>query len=205
VFVLLQRSLTIIPSSVFIIRFAERRIDQLLDPALLDYSPLSSEFDSVQFESEWSFLRPFSGKKKAGHISSLSSSSTPLRLGTQSSPTTPNRPPSPSVSQTTLSSSTSRGLSSLRQSFSRVHTLSTAAPLHSLPSPADLISFLTALHTLLTLSEVNPVLTTQLWSQVMYWTSCKACAWNLHELEFADTAPGEIFNRVLTRKKYLCR
>jgi hypothetical protein len=24
-----------------------------------------------------------------------------------------------------------------------------------------------------TLSDVNPALTTQLWSQVMYWTSCK--------------------------------
>lgn len=48
-------------------------------------------------------------------------------------------------------------------------------------------SFLTALHTLLTLSDVNPVLMIQFWSQVMYWTSC------------------EIFNRILTRKKYLCR
>ncbi len=51
---------------VFIIRFAERRIDALLDAALLDYSPLSSEFESIQFESEWSFLRTFgAGKKKA--------------------------------------------------------------------------------------------------------------------------------------------
>jgi len=40
---------------------------------------------------------------------------------------------------------------------------------------------------MLTLSDVNPALTTQLWSQVMYWTSC------------------EMFNRILTRKKYLCR
>ncbi|KAJ6509454.1 DIL domain-containing protein [Mycena vitilis] len=163
---------------VFIIRFAERRIDQLLDAALLDYSPLGSEYDSIQFESDWSFLRSFTGKKKAPSIAIPP-------------PTTPNRPASPSGS---MSASTSRGFSSLKQSFSRARAGSTATPIQSLfsdgpppTSPADITSFLTALHTLLTLSDVNPVLTTQLWSQVLYWTSC------------------EMFNRILTRKKYLCR
>ncbi|KAJ7492702.1 hypothetical protein FB451DRAFT_1219300 [Mycena latifolia] len=169
---------------VFIIRFAERRIDQLLDAALLDYSPLASEFDSVQFESEWSFLRPFTGKKKAPPAPSAT-----IRI--PPTPPSPNRPASPSGS---ISASTSRGFSSLKQSFSRARASSAATPVQSLfsdppppPSPADVTSFLTALHTLLTLSDVNPALTTQLWSQVMYWTSC------------------EIFNRILTRKKYLCR
>ncbi|KAJ7092642.1 DIL domain-containing protein [Mycena epipterygia] len=171
---------------VFIIRFAERRIDQLLDAALLDYSPLASEFDSVQFESEWSFLRPFAGKKKAPPPTSM-----PVNIRIPPGPPSPSRPSSPSGS---ISASTSRSFSSLKQSFSRARAPSAATPLQSLfsdapppPSPADVTSFLTALHTLLTLSDVNPALTTQLWSQVMYWTSC------------------EIFNRILTRKKYLCR
>ncbi|KAJ7783698.1 DIL domain-containing protein [Mycena maculata] len=175
---------------VFIIRFAERRIDQLLDAALLDYVPLASEFDSVQFESEWAFLRPFTGKKKAAPLPSISSGS--VRAGVAPTPPSPNRPASPSGS---ISASTSRGFSSLKQSFSRARAPSAATPIQSFfsdtspppPSPADVTSFLTALHTLLTLSDVNPALTTQLWSQVMYWTSC------------------EIFNRILTRKKYLCR
>ncbi|KAJ6621651.1 DIL domain-containing protein [Mycena sp. CBHHK59/15] len=174
---------------VFIIRFAERRIDQLLDAALLDYSPLASEFDSVQFESEWSFLRPFTGKKKAPPPSSLSSGT--IRTGLPPTPPSPSRPASPSGS---ISASTSRGFSSLKQSFTRARAQSASTPIQSFfsdapppPSPADVTTFLTALHTLLTLSDVNPALTTQLWSQVMYWTSC------------------EIFNRILTRKKYLCR
>ncbi|KAJ7932480.1 DIL domain-containing protein [Mycena leptocephala] len=169
---------------VFIIRFAERRIDQLLDAALLDYSPLASEFDSVQFESEWSFLRSFTGKKKA-----------PATLAaTARIPPTPPSPNGLPASPAGLSTSTSRGFSSLKQSFSRARASSAATPLQSLfsdgpppTSPADITSFLTALHTLLTLSDVNPALTTQLWSQVLYWTSC------------------EMFNRILTRKKYLCR
>ncbi|CDO73489.1 hypothetical protein BN946_scf185013.g124 [Trametes cinnabarina] len=143
---------------VFIIRFAERRIDTLLDAALLDYSPLSSEFESIQFESEWSFLRSFAGgKKKANGATSASAAST---------------------------------------TFSRTRAPSSATPLQSLFSdaspgsqttPKDVISFMTALHTILILSGINPALITQFWSQVMYWTAC------------------EIFNRVLTRKKYLCR
>ncbi|KAJ2920383.1 hypothetical protein MD484_g178, partial [Candolleomyces efflorescens] len=54
-------------------------------------------------------------------------------------------------------------------------------------SPYELTSFLTALQTLLVFADINPLFTTQLWSQVFYWTSC------------------EIFNRVITRKKYICR
>jgi hypothetical protein len=35
-----------------------------------------------------------------------------------------------------------------------------------------LTSFLTALHSFLVMSDVNPALITQLWSQVFYWTGC---------------------------------
>ncbi|KAF9044627.1 hypothetical protein BDZ89DRAFT_1059099 [Hymenopellis radicata] len=172
---------------VFVIRFAERRVDQLLDPALLDYSALGSDFESVQFESEWSILRPFTGKKKPTPAATNTLRAPP------SSPPSPGRPASPTPTQATISPSASKAFSSLRQSIARGRSGSTAqTPLHSLfpappPCPDDLVAFLTALHTLLTLSDINPALITQLWSQVMYWTSC------------------EMFNRILTRKKYLCR
>ncbi|KAJ3734754.1 DIL domain-containing protein [Lentinula guzmanii] len=167
---------------VFIIRLAERKIDELLDSSLLEYSSLGSEFESVQFESDqWSFLRPFSGKKKtapptASAHSTIRGPPSPLPL----------RPPSPSPSVSSFSS--------IRQSIRARASSSTPTPLQSLfpvnsqaPSPSHLTSYLTALHTFLTLSDINPALITQLWSQVMYWTSC------------------EMFNRVLTRKKYICR
>ncbi|KAF9481033.1 hypothetical protein BDN70DRAFT_804202 [Pholiota conissans] len=175
---------------VFIIRYAERRIDQLLDAAILSYTPMASEFEAVQFESEWSFLRPFSGKKKPPP--------SPGRGMTPGTPPTPspNHPISPTTSQSTISTSASRGFSSLRESVNRARGQSSATPISSIfqdatsqaqPSSLDLTSFLTSLHTLLMLSDINPVIITQLWSQVMYWTSC------------------EIFNRVITRKKYICR
>ncbi|KAJ7596949.1 DIL domain-containing protein [Mycena floridula] len=165
---------------VFVIRYAERRTDQLLDAAILEYSSLGETFEPVQFESEWSFLRPFTGKKKITPSNTLRGPSA--------------SPPNPTSNGSLSTSPTHKGFSSLRQTFSRARASSTHSPLQSLftdpaaPSAStNLLSFLTALHTLLTLSDINPAFITQLWSQVMYWTSC------------------EIFNRVLTRKKYLCR
>ncbi|KAF8640500.1 hypothetical protein AX17_000162 [Amanita inopinata Kibby_2008] len=173
---------------VHIIRFIERRIDQLFDASLLDFYPPASDVDAVQFESEWSFLRPFSGKKKAPQPASTRGA-TPA-----SPPTSPGRPVSPTASYATIPASTSKSFSSLKQTFTRARASSSATPLSSLfpdapppPTPKDLTSFLTAVHTLLVLSHVNPALIVQTWSQVMYWTAC------------------ELFNRVLGRKKYLCR
>jgi hypothetical protein len=167
-------SKTLVPSVygihlVFIIRFAERRIDQLLDNTILTYAPLGSESETIQFESEWSFLRPFSGKRIGALPSPGSRSNVP------SSPSTPHLPISPSKNQATVPSSTSRGLSSLRQTLSRSRgqSLSSLFQDSPHPSPFVLISFMTSLHTLLVMSNINPVIITQLWSQVMYWTSCQ--------------------------------
>ena len=156
--------------AVFIIRFAERRIDQLLDVTILSYVPVASELEAVQFESEWSFLRPFTGKRKAPPVSPSGKN---MAL---TPPTSPHRPLSPSRNQPTVSSSASRGFSSLRQTITRAR--GQAPPSSAFqesppsPSPFDLTSFLTSLHTLLVFSDINPAITTQLWSQVVYWTSC---------------------------------
>lgn len=164
---------------VFIIRFAERKIDELMDAALLDHSPLASEFESVQFESDqWSFFRSF-GSKKRGAPSNVHSSASSIRSNGPSAPPSPRQPPmSPTSATTTLTPSSSRGFQSLRQTIGRGRANS-STPLHllfaesqSTPTPESITAFLTALHTLLVLSGVNPALTTQLWSQIMYWTSC---------------------------------
>jgi len=193
--------------AVFIIRFAERQIDQLLDATILSYVPLASELEAVQFESEWLFLRPFVGKRKAATVSPSG------KIVMPTPPSSPHKPLSPTPSQPPASSSASRGFSSLRQTINRARGQS--SPVSSVfqapsppPSPLDLISFLTSLHTLLVLSDVNPAITTQLWSQVMYWTSC---TYNLpvrfypSNTSNMDNLLGEVFNRVITRKKYICR
>ncbi|KAI6047706.1 DIL domain-containing protein [Pisolithus marmoratus] len=172
---------------VFIIRFAERKIDQLLDAALLENSLIPA--DTVQFESEWSFLRPFTTKKKVP----TSASNASMRNGISSPPPhLPARPPSPSIQLIGGPPATPKTLSSLRHTFSRAKVPTTPTNIDNLDSSMsnglhELLAFLTALHILLTLSDINPVLITQFWSQVMYWTS------------------SEMFNRILTRKKYLCR
>lgn len=173
---------------VFIIRFAERKIDEHLDSALLDYAHPASDLESIQFESEWSFLRSLAGKRKNAQPGGTSSVPATIRNGSAQPSPDPTRPPSPPA----VGSPQQRTFSSFTQSFARNRGPTT--PLQALfqetsatPSPADVTSFLTALHTLLTLSGVNPALITQLWSQIMYWTAC------------------EMFNRILTRKKYLCR
>ncbi|KAI0687789.1 DIL domain-containing protein [Cytidiella melzeri] len=177
---------------VFIIRFAERRIDQMLDAALLDYTPLSSEFDAVQFESEWSFLRSFgAGKKKPAlppAINTLPPASPIMKSGTS----TPNASSTP-ARPTTPPNTAAGKFASLRNPFGRgrpptsVSLGGSLSDASSMTSPQEMTSFMTALQTFLRLANVNPALTTQLWSQVMYWAAC------------------EMFNRVLTRKKYLCR
>ena len=167
---------------------------------------MASEFEAVQFESEWSFLRPFTGKRKPPPVSPSGKNMVPTP------PTSPQRPLSPARNQPTASLSASRGFSSLRQTITRAKGQSSAPSLSSVfqeplpsPSPFDLTSFLTSLHTLLVLSDINPAITTQLWSQVIYWTSCTCnlpvgfSPINLNNLL------GEIFNRVITRKKYICR
>lgn len=161
---------------VFIIRFAERRIDQLLDASLLDYSPLSSEFDTVQFESEWSFLRSFgAGKKKPPPVLNNVSPGSPTL---KSAVTSPNLSAHSSRPTTPTSTATAK-FATLRQTFGRGRPPATptfGAPMSDpgpTPSPQDITSFMTALQTFLNMANINPALSTQLWSQVMYWAACE--------------------------------
>lgn len=144
-------------NTVFIIRFAERRVDELLDAAMLEHVPVPSDLDAVQFESEWSFLRSFGSKKKA-----------------TAPPPSPNPPKSPTLGPSRSNASIGQ---TIQQSL-RPRTQTGTTPLQSLfpdgpqsPSPADIVSFISALHILMTESGINPALITQVWSQVMYWIS----------------------------------
>ncbi|KLO14496.1 hypothetical protein SCHPADRAFT_872681 [Schizopora paradoxa] len=181
-----------------LVRVTERRIDKLIDDALLEHAPLSSELETVQFESEWSIFRsPFSSKKKISSTLTPSSTTNSIKSTKPTSPLSPSRPSSPLPPQSvSLAPSTPKAsFSSLRQSFNRARGSASISSLQSLltdgpnevNSLANLTSFLSAFQMFLTESGINPALITQIWSQVMYWTSC------------------EVFNRILTRKRYLCR
>jgi hypothetical protein len=168
---------------VFIIRFVERRIDQLLDPAIMEYLPPNSQADGVQFESEWSFLKALSNRKKA-----------PPAPASSVPDTTTSRQRSATV--TPSSSSGSNGnpaFQSVRHSMSRIRTPS-ATPMQATfsdgpasLSPADAIYFLDAMHTFMLITGINPALIVQIWSQVFYWTACTC---------LSVSAAGSVSNRL---------
>ncbi|KAJ1310241.1 hypothetical protein OPQ81_006983 [Rhizoctonia solani] len=197
---------------VYVVRGVEQSIDEKIDACLIEHAPLASEFESIQFEGEWSFFRSLTPKKRQPPPPSYAlfnqSNGDMVQITPHGSPKTDIRPGSPG------SGAASPGLKgfseSLRNTLTRKQAASAVAglngsssadpgmpgnrvnmdvvpPVITGPQPADVIALLGGAHTLLTLYGVNPTLTIQLFSQVLSWAAC------------------EMFNRILTRKKYLCR
>ncbi len=215
---------------VFIIRDAERRIDKVLDAAMLDHEAIPG-LEEVRFEGEWKFMKTLAGSVKGiGQSSSLSqgmtsspSSRRPISqiFGASRTVDTPplSRPQSANTSEeATLSSSPSvggngrashpfgpatighsgfrsvRGDGSPRKgagdSLRAVREVSynvSATDLLSAPTPRTISSLLTSTLQVLQFYEINPAIIVQALSQIFFWVGC------------------ELFNRVLTRKRYLCR
>jgi len=187
---------------VFIIRVAERRIDAIFDAALLDYETLE-DFDDVRFEGEWTLFRSFGGKKRR---ELLPKASQIFNSGS----------PNPGAS---IESSPSGLLGALRDNVSAASPLKALASRASIQdlrghasrstsmdslatvggggangmggtdrlSPVHVTDILSGVLMVLQLYDVNPAITIQAFSQIFFWIAC------------------EMFNRILTRKKYLCR
>lgn len=58
---------------VFCIRDAERRLDRILDAALLEHEPLSG-FESIRFEGEWRFVKALTGRARKDGLGSIGGS-----------------------------------------------------------------------------------------------------------------------------------
>ncbi len=162
---------------MFVIRYVEKRIDRLLNPAILDHSPVPSEFEGIQFESEWSFFRTLTPKKRTAPTHATAQSVKNGIIGSQS---LSGRPSSPIPSSPPPSH---RGFASLRHNLSRGHGGSSSVSLESVfndsqppdsLSPISITSVFDALQTFLILSGTNPALITQIWSQVFYWFACES-------------------------------
>lgn len=200
---------------VFIIRFIERRVDDHLDAALLDYEPMSEEFNDLSFEGEWKFLKNLTGRgttakraaermvPKAKDIFNIHSPSA-TENGFDNRPVlNGGNDGGRKRSQTSFQS----GSSSPRMETGRPLSISDANHLHRSSyssttagnntksdaagpeptTPRTFTNFLTSALVILQLYEVNPAVICQAFSQCYYWIGC------------------ETFNRILTRKKYLCR
>ncbi|CBQ67761.1 conserved hypothetical protein [Sporisorium reilianum SRZ2] len=216
---------------VFIVRDAERRIDKVLDAAILDHEAIPG-FDEVRFEGEWKFIKTLAGSVKGiGQSGSLSqgmasspsarrpisqifgsarkddnTASSSNQASNTSAEVTPlssspsigyGRPSNP-FGAATIGHSSSRtsggGDSSPRKglgdSFRAIREVSynaSATDLLSAPSPRTISSLLTSTLQVLQFYEINPAIIIQALSQIFFWVGC------------------ELFNRVLMRKRYLCR
>ena len=213
---------------VFVIRDAERRIDKVLDAAILDHEAIPG-FEEVRFEGEWKFIKTLAGSVKGiGQSSSISqgmtsspssrrpiaqifgsgrkddtaapnqNGSTPEATSLSCSPSLGHGRPSNAFGPATVSQSTFRtaagGDSSPRkglgESFRAIREVSynaSATDLLIAPSPRTISSLLTSTLQVLQFYEINPAIIIQALSQIFFWVGC------------------ELFNRVITRKRYLCR
>lgn len=193
--------MTLMVSQVFVIRVIEKKIDPLIDPALLEHSPLAAEFDHIQFESEWSFFKNFTTPKrkpqpvtppKKAPMSPAGSppaqTTLPNALSQLMGSPTPGSPSPDKSAQGPFSSLRFRSTPSRSPNpFQRDPLTPPPTSTPNSPTPTSITTILTAVHTLLSLYGINPILIVQANSQVLYWTAC------------------ELFNRLISRKKYLCR
>lgn len=195
---------------VYIVRGIEQGIDDMIDSCFIDHAPLASEFESLQFEGEWSFFKSLTPKKRQPPPPSFAlfsqSNGDVVQITPHGSPRPEARPVSPGPGATSSSglnrfswntftrkqaaaavSGVNGGQTGESSPSANRISMDVAPPVIMGPSPADVTALLGAAHTLLTLYGINPTLIVQLFSQVLSWAAC------------------EVFNRILTRKKYLCR
>ncbi|CDZ97103.1 Dilute [Phaffia rhodozyma] len=212
---------------VFVIRFIERKVDILLDAALLDWEPMSEEFSDLSFEGEWNFLRNLTGRgtnaKRAAEkivpraLDVFSSTiNTSANANAKNEGCTSTTRGSLDLSGFKIASLKKRAsIAEIRSALTQSTKLSTSqtdssvmeqtaearsasvssvmtpktskVPKTTPTTPKTITSFLTSVLVVLQLYEVNPAIICQSFAQVYYWIGC------------------ETFNRILIRKKYLCR
>ncbi|WVF67327.1 hypothetical protein IAT40_002078 [Kwoniella sp. CBS 6097] len=180
---------------VFVIRVAERRIDTVLDAAVLDYETLD-DFNDVRYEGEWSLFRSFAPKKKretprAASIFNPSPGPASAFTDTSASPSpvggSPFRTPARHQSMSDLRLGATPRSISHESNISATSAQSTTPAVELEMSPARITDILSGVLLILQLYEVNPAIVVQAFSQTFFWISC------------------ELFNRILSQKKYLCR
>lgn len=170
---------------VYVIRDIERRIDKILEPALLDFGELGED---VRFEGEWSFVKAFTSasnksQRYVSASSTIAGSSTPtptrtsiISLFGNAGDSAVSRTPSPSK----------KGNPSRPSSAQQTPNNNDHLPPET-PSPKDISSLLTSALFILQLYETHPSIIVQAFSQILYWLS------------------SELTNRILAHRKYLCR
>lgn len=177
-----QRSLQELIQQVFVycIRNVERRLDRILDAAMLEHSALPG-FDETRFEDEWRFVRAFTGRHQKQSSLGYSPATRQSVTGLFTTPekptcTPPNGSPgSPRKLQRGRTPSVPASLSSM------------AASPHASPNPSLTPSSVASIFTstLFVLQQYDlagqPCIVVQAFSQLLYWLA------------------SELFNRILAK------
>ncbi|CAO1615999.1 unnamed protein product [Sympodiomycopsis kandeliae] len=192
---------------VTVIRDIERRVNKVLEPAMLEHEAITG-MEEVRFEGEWTFMKTLKGSVKSNFAngstgssggsggqsrkplsqifawkdhhepaSPAPGSSSPYGMGTKNGQGTSPRP-----SGDTKGFSPPKNVDLKEASYD-----ATAAELLQTPCPRTITSLLTSALHVLQLYEINPSTIIQAFSQVFFWIG------------------SELFNKVLNNKRYLCR
>lgn len=173
---------------VFVIRDAERRIDRVLETAMLEYEGVPG-FEDVQFEGDWSgsrFVKKLTGRgKKTLHRSTSTLSmfaSSPPEVSQGSAPNSPGS----------------------RPAF--LNGATTGTPTSSaVTSPRTITALLSSTLFILQIYEIPPSIVVQAFSQLFYWISCEVFNRLLSQVCFDAISAYVSLTFLLLQKKYLCR
>ena len=165
----------------------------LLDSAFLDHETLE-EVSDVRFEGEWNlFGRPLTLRKKRDTIPRAGS----IFASGNGTPSSHGSSPSVSAIFGSVKENSPFKTPGRPQSMQDMKSKLTGAAGPDTPStplagdnsiqPSRVTDILSSVLLVMQLYEINPAVIVQAFSQVFFWVSC------------------ELFNRILTRKKYLCR
>lgn len=168
---------------VFVLRDVERRIDRVLEPAVLEYESLPG-FEDVQFEGDWSssrFVKKLTGRGKKAIPRSSSARSI-------------FDSPEAGMNLAAAAASPPRASPYPQEPSSNVVT------------PRAVTSLLSSTLFILQIYEIPPAIVVQAFSQLFYWISCEIFNRMLTQVRrlplrgqtIADSPP-------LLQKKYLCR
>ncbi|GAA6005332.1 hypothetical protein JCM10207_002941 [Rhodosporidiobolus poonsookiae] len=165
---------------VFVIRDAERRIDRVLEAALLEHEALPG-FEDVAFEDEWAstrLVKKLTGRgKKSGMRPSTSARSLFSAAGGAGDL---------GVSVGAGGGGVGGGGGSDSPPPRQRHVSASQIPVAD-ATPRSITALLSSTLFVLQIYEIPPSIVVQAFSQLFYWIAC------------------EVFNRLLTQRKYLCR
>ncbi|KAK9450787.1 uncharacterized protein V1518DRAFT_425549 [Limtongia smithiae] len=172
-----QQSLTELISEIFVllIRDGERRLDDVLDAAILDHETIPGLQD-IQFQREWPFFR--TGKLGSDRSKSPTASGWGESIAGGDGSSSTSAPGG--GSDLTSVSSMGRGPDLEQVRPPSPHTLAK-------PAPRSVTSLLSSTLFVLDLYEVHPVMVLQVIGQIFYWLD------------------ATLFNRIMENRKYLAR